>query len=155
GVGMRARLGDEFGFSVAAGHYRGSRFSDLAISVPGRDGVVVLAGSPRGLRAPGSAFLRTGGPLGGAGLAAAEFNGDGFTDLAVGDPFAGEMLGASGKVEIVDGSTDGLVVVAPRDARMISASTPGVPGFGPSSDANFGFALAAGDFNGDGFADLG
>ena len=83
----------------------------------------------------------------GASLAAADIDGDGKTDLAVGAP--GENRGA-GRVTVLYGHRAGL---AHRRARMISQQTPGVPDRDQRGDA-FGFAVGLLDVDGNGAADL-
>lgn len=92
-------------------------------------------------------------PLGGAQAASlhADFNGDGFADLAVG--VEGEDVGATvdaGAVQIVYGSATGLT--GHRSQRWHQD----VSGIAENAETNeyFGRALASGDFDGDGFADL-
>lgn len=81
----------------------------------------------------------------------ADFNGDGFDDLAIG--VRGERIRgtpAAGTVQVLPGSATGLSEVG--DQRW-SHAQPGVPGDVEEGDW-FGFKLAAGDFDGDGFDDL-
>ncbi|WP_225836174.1 FG-GAP and VCBS repeat-containing protein [Streptomyces sp. NK08204] len=91
----------------------------------------------------------TAGDAGGYGdgfgdqLAKADFNRDGYADLAVGD--RSEMVGTkagAGAVTILWGAASGLGTKATR--IPVTAR----------SDYGFGAALASGDFNGDGKADL-
>ncbi|RIV32615.1 hypothetical protein D2L64_25065 [Micromonospora radicis] len=88
----------------------------------------------------------------GIALAAGDFNGDGYDDLAVGD--ADEIdtknKARGGGVWIIPGSRNGLVVDA---TKHFNQSSPGVPGESENRDA-FGASLAAGDINGDGRDDL-
>jgi hypothetical protein len=81
----------------------------------------------------------------------ADFNGDGFDDLAVGVAF--EDLGGvldAGAVNVLYGSPTGL---ATDGAQLWTKDSPGVPG--TAQQAEFlGAALAAGDFDADGFGDL-
>ena len=72
-----------------------------------------------------------------------DFNGDGFTDLAVGVP--GEVVGgaAVGAVNIVYGAAGGLTGA---NQLLTQAS--------PEDGDSFGSAVAKGDFNHDGFTDL-
>lgn len=80
----------------------------------------------------------------GASLAAADFNRDGYADLAVGD--SSEKVGSrkgQGAVTIVWGSKAGLSSSA---TRILATS--------PHADHGFGGALATGDFDGDGKTDL-
>ncbi len=82
-----------------------------------------------------------------------DFNGDGFADLAIGVP--NEAVGTvtnAGAVNVIYGSTGGLSATATPD-QFWTQNTPNVAGVADVDDA-FGKALAAGDFNGDGFADL-
>lgn len=84
----------------------------------------------------------------GKALAAGDFNGDGFEDLAVGAP--GEAVGSlddAGAVVISWGTPLGLTHIG---ASILTEDDWG----GAAADAEFGFALAAGDFNNDGRDDL-
>ncbi len=93
-------------------------------------------------------------------LAAGDFNGDGFSDVAAGYRFTGEGRGdfyeAAGRLLVVFGSQTGKLKSGSvdRPADAIDALT--IDGrFGhPDPRANLGASLAAGDFNGDGVDDL-
>jgi hypothetical protein len=81
----------------------------------------------------------------------ADFNGDGFDDLAVGVP--GEDVGTiadAGAVNVINGSPAGLTAGGNKRWGQNTA------GIGDASEAGdeFGSALAGTDFNGDGFDDL-
>lgn len=118
----------------------GAREADTAtLSNAGKAWVVF--GGP----APPPPWMIEGGEAGqglGAGVALLDFDGDGYTDVAIGStsPFGGPQL--SGKVQVHYGSPSG-----PENA----------PGFVlTSSVVTFGSAVAAlGDVNGDGVSDLG
>jgi hypothetical protein len=87
----------------------------------------------------------------GAALSAGDFNHDGFTDLAIGVP--GEDIGAAtsaGSVNVLYGTHTSLSAV---NDQLWQQGKQGVEG-SPDPGDEFGAALAAGDFNGDGFADL-
>jgi hypothetical protein len=82
----------------------------------------------------------------GAGLRA-DFNGDCTADLAVGA--VGED-NAVGVVQVLYGSPGG---ITDAGNQLWSQNSPGIAGTAEADDS-FGAALAAGDFNGDGPADL-
>jgi hypothetical protein len=82
----------------------------------------------------------------------ADFDGDGFADLAVGKP--GEDAGAmpdAGAVNVTYGSPSG---VDPHRTQLWTQDTLAIVGDTAEAGDAFGTALAAGDFNGDGYADL-
>lgn len=81
----------------------------------------------------------------GSALAAGDFDGDGYDDLATGAP--GEAAGnldAAGAVVISFGTEFGLTHLG---AQFLTESVP-------AADDEFGFALAAADFDDDGYVDL-
>jgi hypothetical protein len=148
----------------AAPDFDGDGFADLAVQVPGDDrpavdagSVQVLDGSADRLSAADDAIFRraAAGTVGLAGdkfgfaTAWGDFDGDGFDDLAVGVPFAdpGGTSGA-GAVDVFYGGSDGLDATTAEE--LLSSA------FGDSIEPSdqYGAALAAGDFDGDGFADL-
>jgi FG-GAP repeat len=161
GVGGTAEAGDAFGAAVAKGRFNDDDHVDLAVGSPGEAvGGVGLAGAVNILY--GSAGGLTGGRLllrespapndrYGTSLAAGDFNGDTFTDLAVGAP--GVNVGAvrdAGAVTILFGSADG---ITPGGAQTLTQGSGGVAGTAEDFDW-FGHALAAGTLAGDDLADL-
>ncbi|MFH0342978.1 MAG: FG-GAP repeat protein [Chromatiales bacterium] len=83
-----------------------------------------------------------------------DFNGDGFSDLAIGVPADNELAipnGFSpGTVNVLYGSGPGL---SSTGDQQWNANSPGIVGISrPTSQ--FGGAAASADFNGHGFADL-
>jgi FG-GAP repeat len=81
----------------------------------------------------------------------ADFNNDGFADLAVGAP--GESVGGiigAGAVNVLSGGAGGLTG---SGSQLFTQDTPGVGSIAEADDS-FGDTLTAGDFNTDGFADL-
>ncbi len=83
----------------------------------------------------------------GAALAFGDFNDDGFDDLAVGVPNEEEV----GAVHVFPGSAAGLTLTG---QLFFSQNNVGGADEGAETGDEFGFALATGDFNGDGFDDL-
>jgi hypothetical protein len=92
-----------------------------------------------------------GGDEFGAALAVGDFNNDGFQDAAIGSPYedVGDIDGA-GMVSILYGSQGGLSVLC---NCTITENSSGLPGEAEEGN-RFGSALAAGDFDSDGFDDL-
>lgn len=155
----RPAINDGFGASLAMGHFRGERFADLAIGIPNsaRVGAVdVLYGSSAGVTAKGAQYLQSVYQLGSGGfaLAVGDFKGNGFDDLAVASPNANIAFGATGAIEIHYGSPTGLGKVFPGTAQTFAELSPGMPGPPIAGNDAFGYTMSAGDFNGDGIADL-
>ena len=172
GSGPNGRLEDDddrsdlFGIALAAGDFDGNGFDDLAVGVPGESGqegvVNVIYGSNVGLTDSGNQRWRQGnddnGRLEGDGrddgdgfgseLTAADFNGDGFDDLAVGVP--GEEAGR-GAVNVIYGSSGRLSSSGNQSWTQERGDNTG----GAERGNGYGSALAGADFNGDGFDDLG
>ncbi|PRY32105.1 FG-GAP and VCBS repeat-containing protein [Pseudosporangium ferrugineum] len=88
----------------------------------------------------------------GAAITSGDFDNDGYDDLVVGNPAEadGTNRTVAGGLWIFPGSADGLRASA---VRHLNQSSAGVPGDAEAGD-EFGGALAAGDINGDGRADL-
>lgn len=159
--------GDQLGFSVTVGDFNGDCFADAAVGVPFDDvaGVVdagsvhVFYGSPLGLAVDEVWHQDSAGVVGtaaagdrfGHALGSGDFNGDGYADLAIGIPY--KDLGAlvdTGSVSILYGSATGLSATG---SQLWNQNT-GTIQEGSESDDRFGWAVAAGDFNGDGFDEL-
>jgi hypothetical protein len=166
--GMRdaADVDDRFGSAFATGDFDGNGYPDLAVGVPGQDlnglrdagAVHVLYAQRSGLSVDGNEVwsqLRS-GVQGepqifdrfGFALAAGDFNGDRIDDLAVGVPFERGAFSNEGAVNVIYGTTGGL---SPKNDQLLR---PPAADQGLNLNAQYGYALAAGDVNGDGITDL-
>ena len=83
----------------------------------------------------------------------ADFNRDGYHDLAVGVPGETFANGAEGAVHVIYGGPDGLDGDNPVDDQVWAQDSVGIGESAQQGD-NFGYTLAWGDFNGDGYHDL-
>ena len=184
GIAGRIEDSDEFGASLAVGDFQGDGYDDLAIGAPGEsidgsDGagaVIVVKGTSSGLDSNQSQFWDGAGSEGlslGAGssendesgraLAAGDFDGDGDDDLAVGIPgqniastnSTGTPIRGTGMVVILPGSGSGLTTAGKQfwDQNGSRDDIYNLRG-GCEPRDHFGKALAAADFNNDGYADL-
>ncbi len=181
---------------ISKGDFNGDGFADLAIGIPHQEtpvgvidsgAVIVIYGSPTGLgQGSNGAELpdilpqfwsqNSAGIPGsseahdefGAALASGDFNGDGFSDLAIGVPqesitipFNGTNLNFpnAGRVVVIYGSANGLTATDPTahppqnfDFSIFGPTFSG--GVNIKGNERLGTALAWGDFNGDGVGDL-
>ena len=158
---------ESFGAAFAVGDFDGDGFDDLATGVPADDGPSAIAGS-------GSVAVRYGarggletGPVStvlredpgsalpneslGFALAAGDFDGDGFDDLAVGIPYdLPDGVTSRGGVRIYYGASGGLQSTG---SQLLGEADDGEPQH-LCEYAQFGYALAAGNFDADPYADL-
>ena len=146
--------GAGFGYSIAVGDLNGDQHDEIVVGVPfydeGSDGAILNdLGRVYVYNGAGGCLLKViqypGTGLGakfGTSVAIGDFNGDGFKDIIVGAPEDDTATNEDvGKVYVFFG---------PAFATFLAIEKPG-----PGQDlANFGFAVAAGDTDGDGFAEI-
>jgi disulfide bond formation protein DsbB len=157
-----------FGVSLEWGDFDQDGFSDLTIGIPNQvvgriytGGIQVLYGSATGLTLARSQFWSQESP-GISGVAewneffgwiqkTADFNGDGYTDIAV-SAFGDKVSGAqnAGAINVLYGSASGLSAAG---NAYFHQDTPGIADAAESGD-NFGESLFVGDFDGNGCDDL-
>jgi hypothetical protein len=155
--------GDRYGYALAAGDFNGDACDDLAAGVPNEPccgGVAIHYGLPSGIQYPAEHFLKPGldgVPLAfgnfGRALAAGDFNGDNYDDLAVGAPFDyanPAVTHTGGRVVVLHGHYGGFL---PVEGYLVTQDEPEMVDGSESGDL-FGYALAAGDFDGSGHDDL-
>ena len=164
-----SEAGDLFGAGLTSGDFNGDGRDDLVISVlfenigtVNNGGLLqILYGTARGLRAAGNqvwtqnsagiADYVEADDLFGYALAVGNFDADSYQDLAVGTPH--EDVGAlvnAGAVQIIRGGASGL---AAAGSQLFNENSAGIVGYSEANDY-FGWALASGDFNGNGASDL-
>ena len=83
--------------------------------------------------------------------AGCDFNGDGYSDLAVGVGESFDGAAGAGAVNVIYGTVSGL---RRANAQFWHPDIPGIKG-NQQAEAGFGGTVVCGDFNGDGYDDLG
>ena len=138
--------------AVSAGDVNGDGYSDVVVGEPEYDGgqqdegrVHLFLGGPAGVSPTASWIVEGNAGLMGFGraLAAGDLNGDGYSDLIIGNPAFVNPGGVSGALQIYRGSASGLPLTP---SQIVEAE---------ETDSNFGQTVAsAADVNGDGYADV-
>jgi FG-GAP repeat len=165
----QSEAGDAFGYAVATADVDGDGFDDLAVGAAGegvgavsRAGAVSLVfGSAGGLTARGGQFWSQDSSNVddtaeeddgfGSSLAFGDLNGDRWADLAIGVPLEDLTNGTdAGAVNVLYGASSGLTATNDdfwnQDVDEIANNV--------EVGDLFGWSVAAGDFDGDGFDDL-
>ncbi|CCK28642.1 mucin-2 [Streptomyces davaonensis JCM 4913] len=134
-----------YSYGLAAGRINGDSKTDLVIlGEQFVDGQTVerawyLKGSASGLTSgPSKTVAATTAAIG-------DFDKNGYGDIAFGRPYSHD---GKGSLLVWRGTSSG-----PSGSAMYNQASSGVSG-SPEADDNFGYALSAGDVDGDGYADL-
>lgn len=169
-----AHVGDLYGRALAAGDFNRDGRDDLAVGIPGFNyltcsadwycgcgAVQIHYGQAGGIQLAGEELFQVGpdanipDPPGecenlGWTVVAGDFDGDGYDDLAMGAPQPGSTdILSGGAVVVAHGGAQGLISATGAVAGyLIHQGDPQVPDDGEDPD-DFGYALAAGNFNGD------
>ncbi len=158
---------DLFGYRLAAGDFDADGKDDLAVGVPYEDigttansgAVMVFYGSNSGLSPSSTEVITQDSVPGcaveandyfGMALAVGDFDGDQHDDLAIGIPYEDtEGATSAGRLAVLFGASAGLL---PADYQLINQGA--IPGATSEDNDHFGYSLAAGDINHDGYDDL-
>ena len=167
--------GDYFGFSLAAGDFRNNGVDGLAVGVTGHENlgsgsVEVFYGEPdigfdtddlqtqqlRHQTCPYNERWSCTTDRFGYSVAVGDFDGDGYDDLAAAAPFNDEYNPSPPHNVLVDTGSVHVFLYNPETDSFHETWEPVVrlSPLSPQADDNFGFSLAAGDFDGDGVDEL-
>jgi hypothetical protein len=144
------QAGAELGSSVSsAGDVNGDGFADVLLGAPKFDGgemdegkIFLIYGIVPGLVQWSAEGNQAGAQFGRSAALAGDVNGDGYSDVLVGEPLYDNGQADEGRAVVYHGSPDGLV-------------NPGWSVESNQASAQLGYAVAsAGDVNGDAFADV-
>ena len=147
--------GARFGISVASGDVNGDGLDDVIVSANFADAVQTNAGEVFVFLGGAGAFDTTSdatlqeptpeiGAQFGFSVASGDVNGDGFDDVIVGVPVSDAVQTNAGEVFVFLGGAGAFDTTS--DATLQEPT--------PEIGAQFGFSVASGDVNGDGFDDV-
>jgi hypothetical protein len=171
GLAGVADFSDRLGMATAVGDFDGDGRDDVAASEFEGDALAfagavhVAYGGPDGPSTVDDQFWidfdpstlltdREANDWFGWAIAAGDFDGDGYDDLAIGVPRESvSAVSDVGVVLVLYGTENGLALDSTVPPRRFQLGSGGIGGT-PHSGDRFGGALATGDFSGDGFDDL-
>lgn len=155
--------GGEFGMALAVGDFDNDGRDDLAVGIRSADNQrgkvqIIKLSSPTEKQiwsqdSAGIAGVAEELDFFGFSLASGDFDGDGHDDLAIGafgEAIEGNSLDAAGAVTVLYGSVD---LLSSDGSQLWTQNSAGIQGVAEDG-GEFGYALASGDFNGDGYDDL-
>jgi len=154
--------GGEFGMALAVGDFDNDGRDDLAVGIRSADNQrgkvqIIKLSSPTEKQiwsqdSAGIAGVAEELDFFGFSLASGDFDGDGHDDLAIGafgEAIEGNSLDAAGAVTVLYGSVD---LLSSDGSQLWTQNSAGIQGVAEDG-GEFGYALAAGDFDNDGKAD--
>nr|WP_030779229.1 FG-GAP-like repeat-containing protein [Streptomyces sp. NRRL S-920] len=134
---------------ATSGDFNRDGYADVALTYRDQAGKAKVAwfrGGRSGLSRAGVLSVP-----GGHSVAAGDVDGNGYDDLVIGQPYTAESgAHAGGQVTVVPGTSTGFTTTG---MRTVHQATSGVIGAAEAGDA-MGWSVAAGDYNGDGYADV-
>ncbi|WP_236580004.1 FG-GAP-like repeat-containing protein [Streptomyces sp. HM190] len=135
---------------AASGDFNRDGYADVALNYRDASGIGKVTWF-RGSRSLGLTKAATLTVKGGRAVATGDVDGDGYDDIAVGQPYTGESGGnAGGQVTVVPGSATGPTTTG---VRTVHQSTADVEGASEASDG-FGASVSVGDVDADGYGDV-